>query len=1317
MPWIEDDAPTGFLGLPQGLNLTPDPEAAKGSVLGAAFRSENPIVSAATSFSFDPTAIVDPDYRPWEALQGSKYEPYADRFVGARNTEDVARMKLQIDQELEDDAVLQAAGWKGVVAQMGAGLLSPTTLLPGGAIYRGAKGVSIGKTALSVSLSAGAAAAIDEAFLQSTQQTRTGQESAFAIGGSVILGGFLGAAAGKIGQVEFKAAAKQAEEAMVRTEEYNEVFRSLSAGSALDGSLKLRGEEAFQAIKSIPFLRVLVGTDPILRTALSDLDSARRGLVDMVETPLEYKVNAEGRSVRGPDGSVEARINVRERNELAGVISGLSRSYSEYWRDGPVGLVGTITAPITSRFANLMNKTEKMGYGEYMDEVGRAARSGDKHPIPQVQTAAEFMRKTVFDKIKQDAIDVGLFDKSLNLDNEASYFTRVYNDEKILQNWGTGNADDLEPVLRAEFMKRRERAQTMLAEDDTLNRLEIEQLRLREDVSQNKKTLGKATEKARAKRERAKSSIQASTATGRATGALRRLFEARASGLSEGVLDDASRAALKEAVSDARGMAKLEPMSLLQAIRAKGGIADPRAGGRWNGKGWSVGAQKTDIETILDTKAISIRRKDGREIDHMRKSLVEDGYLPEGATVNDLLDAISREAFGQKVYSELDQADLARFEAARDFRDELQALGADVSDPLDTIVRKVGGPNNSKVQKAKAGEAGRAAKAAGKSEDAANAKVLGALDRLEEAKSRLREIDDEVGPKVRGEIKAALKELDRVKSEIRTVKAGREKEDFYASATDAEIATHVRETIQSILSMKPGDSAMSHAFASPTRARVLDVSDEILEPWLESNAETIMNQYFRSMVPQIEMMRTFGDLEGTRVLQEMTDEAAAKIEKAKTAKEKKRLKREMDSAVRDFSAMRDRILGRYGQPDNPRSAWVKAARATRTVSYMGYLGVMTLSAIPDVAGVIGRSGIEGSFGTAATALMDPKRFFRSVQEAAEFGASAEWYLNSRAIAMSDVFDRYGRGSKMERLMAEGARNFSVATGMIPWNVGWKSVGGAAVASRMAKAADAVAQGKGSRKQLRFLAANGIEPWMAERIAKQIDQFGDKDGMLWLPQGGKWQDREAFEAFRRAMNREFDMMVITPGQDKPLAFSTETGKFFLQFKSFGFSAYHRILIAGLQRADADVLAQFTTALLLGGLVSNIKADLGGYDRKEGNAFWADALDRSGLTGWMMEPYGMAAATFPQLAIGEEAPSRFQARSKLAGALGPSVDMIMGVGEASAAMARGEQSYRDVRKLMRPLPGNNHPMLNGTYVFNLYSRLEDALVEMTGAKPRN
>jgi hypothetical protein len=279
-------------------------------------------------------------------------------------------------------------------------------------------------------------------------------------------------------------------------------------------------------------------------------------------------------------------------------------------------------------------------------------------------------------------------------------------------------------------------------------------------------------------------------------------------------------------------------------------------------------------------------------------------------------------------------------------------------------------------------------------------------------------------------------------------------------------------------------------------------------------------------------------------------------------------------------------------------------------------------------------------------------------------------------------------SKVDRLSGQASRAFSLATGMTHWNVGWKSVGTAVIGSRMVQAADAVRAGKATKTQLRILSANGIEPWMAERIANQMDQFGDKNGQLWLPQGGQWTDEEAFQAMRRAMGREMDMMVVTPGQDVPLSFSSEAGKFFLQFKRFGFSAYERVLLAGLQRADADALAGAVMALALGGLVSNIKAYVGGYEQKTGAAYWEDALDRSGLMGWLMEPYNLvSAASGGKLSISGEPVSRFQSRSAGAGLLGPSVDMGIGVLEAMNAFSSDAASYRDARKIMRPIPGNN------------------------------
>lgn len=1314
MPFIDEKPLPGAIAIPDGLNVTPDTGQIPDWSIGSIFRQNNELASEASAFRFDKTLAFDPDFDPFRSIQGSKYEDVADRFSGAQSAEDVAGMKLQIDMEENDRAANAAGGWPVTLMSIGASILSPTSLLPGGSVIRGLKGgVSIGKTALSVAGSAGLATAIQEAGLQDSQQLRTGQESAVAIGGAVLLGGLLGAAMGKLTSAQVKVAGAQAEAIVADVRSFNDTLQNMGAAQNIQ-DFRLRREKVFQAINAIPILRGFVRSDPILRTQLSDNLRVREATAKLVETPLQYKVAEDGQSVLNGDVSVETRIKDRERNDLSKAISIIWRSFAEYSKDGPVGFVGTMTAPITARFQNLMGRSEKLNSQQFMEEFGKAMRDGDKHPIPQIQTAADALRREIFDKIKDEAIELGIFDPDLKITNADSYFTRVYNIERIRQHFGDDSADDIQTILRQEFRKRRDQAQKTLAFDRSVDELESQAFRARETITQSRRAQNKALDKSRAKRDRAKGAVMREGAVERASGALRRVFGARADDLNASVMSQEVKDSLRDALADARGLKSLEPLDIVQAIRERGGIKDPRGGGMWNGKDWSKGARPTELEGMFGGAGGGIRNnKSGRSLDDLRESLVEGGYLPEGSTETDLLDAIDRNVRGDKVYSLDDAQDLERFQSAQEFAAAMDELGIDISKPIDEIIGKLPEmARNQKTQKAKAGEAARSGKTAGKVEDAAGERVLTAIDRLEDAKARLTELMDEVGPKVKAEMKAAKAELDKILPELKKAKKAREGEEFYASASDAEVDTHVRETVQALLGMKAGEHSYGVSLASPTRARVLDVADSVLEPWLESNAEVILSQYFRSMVPDLEIIRTFGDVGMTEQFRKIQDENIRLLEAAPSRSAKKKVAVEGDERVKDLAGMRDRMRGAYGVPANPNSGWVQGTRIARSGSYMGYLGGMTLSAIPDVAGVVGRNGIGGAFGGIATLLTDPKRFLKSTTDMADVGAASEWFLNSRAMSVGEMFDPYGRGTKAERIMGQGARVFSIATGMIPWNVAWKSVGSAMMASRISKAADAMRAGKATKSQMLALGGNGIPPFMAERIAKQLDAHADKDGMMWLPQGRLWDDPEAFAAFRYAINRESDLMVVTPGQDKPLFMSTEVGKFFSQFKSFCVSSHHRILLAGIQRADADVIAQFTMAAILGGLVSNIKADIGGYDRKEGAAFWEDAIDKSGLAGWLMEPYGaLGAASGGRTTISGETVSRFQSRSTAQGLLGPSVDMGVGIMEAVSAFARGDANYRDVRKLMRPIPGNNV-----TWLLPLFQMIEDAVVSATGAKPR-
>lgn len=1291
MPFRDHQNLTGPMALPNGFDLNPDAPEVEGSVLGSAFRQDNPIGSLFNQYRYDTEEPFDPDYRIWDDIQGTIYEQYSDRFVESRNAKQTAEMKATIDSELSDRAVLDAAGGWGMLASMGAGVLSPTSLLPGGVLVQGAKGgLSIGKTALSVAGTTGAAVALDEIALHGTQQARTVEESVFAIGGSVILGGFMGSAAGHLSKSAHTRAARAAEQLPAAVAEFDETLRSVGAAENAS-DFTLRREQLFSLINRTPVLKGLVRSDPILRAQLSDNVAVRSALVDLVETPLQYRANEEGNVVGRFDSSAETAIKARRNTELTGALSHLNKYYAEYVHDGAVGLVGRVTAPLTGRWGHLAGLDRKMSNGDFMQEVGKSLMSSDSHPIPQVEKAAQMIRKTIFDNIKDDAIDVGLMDAELKLKYGDSYFTRSYNLEKIEAHLRDGSENDITVLLESEFKRKRTEAEIRLVEDRTLDKLEASRFQAREQARTAQSALNKAVKKANDKKERAEQAVGREKAVGRVTGALRRNFEKRTSKLQEQVFDGEELEAFKDILADARGIKRIEPRDMLSAIRDLGGIRDDGSG---------------ELKAALDTSLHTIKRNDGMFPDDMRGAMEELGYIPEGGTTNDFFAAIRENATGKKIYSAFDHLELQRFEAAQEFADTMSDLGVDISRPVDEIVKDLPGvARNQSAQRAKSKEAGRSGRKAGGKEQSAENRLNKAIERLEAAKSRIREIDEEIAPKVRDEITQAQQELKELIPQIKEAKAARAADEYYADLDDLAITSAVDDTVKSLLGLKPGEHSYRAALSKPTRARALDVHDHLLWPWLELDAGKVLSQYFNGMVPDIEITRRFGDLDLTEAKQKILDETDRLYRKAKSPKERAKHREEASIRIKELQNMADRIRGTYGVPDNPKDVWMRGLRTSRTLSYMGYLGGMTLSAMPDIAGVLGRNGLEAAFGS-LEGVTNPKRFGLAIKDQAELGAAAEWWLNSRSMALAEVFDQYGKNTKFERGLDAAASGFGVATGMVPWNLAWKSIGGAFSASKMSKAAVAVANGKASKGDLLKLSENGIAPWMAERIAKQIDQYADRDGLLWLPKAADWDDVEAFEAFRNAMNREMDLMVVTPGQDKPIAWSSETGKFFSQFKSFAISAHHRILLSGLQRRDGAVLSQVLLGVTLGMLVSKVKSSMGGYEKKTGVALWEDAIDRSGLTGWLLEAHGLANGfAGGRLSLSGEEVSRFGSRSEFQGLLGPSIDMGAGVYEGISAMSRGEMSSRDARKILRPIPGNNLP-----YLMGLTKRVSEEMSEL-------
>lgn len=528
-----------------------------------------------------------------------------------------------------------------------------------------------------------------------------------------------------------------------------------------------------------------------------------------------------------------------------------------------------------------------------------------------------------------------------------------------------------------------------------------------------------------------------------------------------------------------------------------------------------------------------------------------------------------------------------------------------------------------------------------------------------------------------------------------------------------EIADLADEIIDRILGTPDGrlpyDAHKNHGTANganvdargPLAARQFMIPDVLIEQWLENDVEQLLRAYTRTMAADVEIHKRFGSVDMVQQIKEIAEDYARKAEAAKTPAERKKLHKQRDADIRDLAAIRDRLRGQYALPSNPDGLLVRSGRVISSLNYMRMLGGMTLSAIPDLGGIVFAHGILRTVGDGIIPLFRNWSGARlAMNELKGYGTALDMVLDSRAMNIADVMDDHGRHSKFERGVQAAARNFGMVSLQAPWNAALKQFTGIVSMTRILKDAQALASGKANKKQIGRLNAGSISPGNARKIAEQFAKHGRKEGGVWQANTAAWDEgaRAAKEAFRVALVREVDSIIITPGQDKPLWMSTEIGRLVGQFKTFAISAMQRLLIAGLQRSDMATLNGAILMTALGGLVGIIKGKIAGQpthsewgDARKNAAFLADAIDRSGLTGWLMDANSMT-EKLTRGAVGLSAVtgkpvSRYASRNLTGSLLGPSVGTVEDALRTVGAAASGEWNQSNSRATRRLIPYNN------------------------------
>jgi hypothetical protein len=298
-----------------------------------------------------------------------------------------------------------------------------------------------------------------------------------------------------------------------------------------------------------------------------------------------------------------------------------------------------------------------------------------------------------------------------------------------------------------------------------------------------------------------------------------------------------------------------------------------------------------------------------------------------------------------------------------------------------------------------------------------------------------------------------------------------------------------------------------------------------------------------------------------------------------------------------------------------------------------FMGGVTISSIPDVGRPIMKYGLTRVFRDGFGAMIRDLKTVRMSQREGQLAgvAGVDPVLHSRAFAMSEITDTYGRGTALERGVQYATNKIGVLALFDYWTSAWKSFTSGLVNAEMLENISIVIEG-GTEAQLKkantYLASVNLSPEIIETVWQQVQKGGGaKINGIWLPQTERWDVsdpavRLAKRAYYAAMAKEVDDTIVTPGFERPSVVDKNLPwKMLFQFKSFAMSSTTKTLMAGLQEDGfkARFLTGTMVSLAFGALSYYLWAvSVGGKAYTEMlNADidkWADeAIARAGITG--------------------------------------------------------------------------------------------------------
>lgn len=539
-----------------------------------------------------------------------------------------------------------------------------------------------------------------------------------------------------------------------------------------------------------------------------------------------------------------------------------------------------------------------------------------------------------------------------------------------------------------------------------------------------------------------------------------------------------------------------------------------------------------------------------------------------------------------------------------------------------------------------------------------------------------------------GKLNRVLDDLDRERiGRIGEAMSYHQRRTVHDFVSDADRAAYLDEMVEDIYAKVtgriydgdlPADIVVTKR--GPLKERTFNIPDDLVEKFLDSDAEYIGRRYARIMAADIELTERFGSPDMKGALDGVREEylrlrKVLEVNKAlkapERAKQMEALNAREKADIRDLEGVRDLLRGHY-RPEIQHTTWARIGRAANTFNYMRALGGVLVASLTDAVRPAMVHGLTAYMRDGiAPMIRNMKAVKMSHQEAKQAGAISERWLASRLATMAEITDPYAMNSPFERFLENAATGFTKMTGLLHWNDFQKGIASVMTQNRILQNAE-IAASNGfdalPASEKAYMGFLGIGQGKAEDLGKLFAAHGETlDGVrvantnLWGEEGAPAALRRAYRA---AINKDVDSIIVTKGAgDVPLFSNTPLGRSILQFKSFAIASNQRVLIRGLQEDKTRFVGGMVGMATIGMFIYMLKQLESGREISDNPGTWiSEGLDRSGIFSVAFEInnaiekvggpgfYTGASALFP----GEKtAPaSRYAVRSKVGSFLGPS-----------------------------------------------------------------